>query len=433
MVTQHDRAVRVRIEAFGSAGDGDDSAVLTALDRFSSEVLDPAVAKVGGRLVDESIIEVPDRAAADDLARLLDEGSAEHLAPTGLRLGVGADDSQVAPPGAAWRRPLRILPLGGIGFAAAATGYVATRGMSAAVTADPLDEYPAPPPEVEDDHDHDDIAAESTVPPGFEGQEPTTLFEGLDVYGADEEGLAVVTIAVERMAAYGMELAVDEISIGLDPTREACDGNTAFAATGGEESLIVVCNSTVGTLVHELTHVWASKNLSDEDKAAWVEERGLDAWGDGPWRDRGSEHLADIVAWGMDDEFRPPVIDFDNDIGGLHDSFSFALNSFVGTDARPYFDGGDEDLLAIGVAGDPLGLGDLDPTTIDEPPRAVEALTEPELDGSFAGVEDGDDPFSGGFDEPAAPLLDDEPFIPSSAAEGPDDDLEDDPDDSFFG
>ncbi len=64
-----------------------------------------------------------------------------------------------------------------------------------------------------------------------------------------------------------------------------------------------MCSLDKKTMLHELAHAWANLNLSDEEKAAFSSSRDL-RWNDrsDAWRERGTEHAAEIIAWGLADQ-----------------------------------------------------------------------------------------------------------------------------------
>jgi hypothetical protein len=64
-----------------------------------------------------------------------------------------------------------------------------------------------------------------------------------------------------------------------------------------------MCSLDQKTMLHELAHAWANLNLSAEEKAAFSSYRGV-RWNDrsDPWRERGTEHAAEILAWALADE-----------------------------------------------------------------------------------------------------------------------------------
>ena len=57
------------------------------------------------------------------------------------------------------------------------------------------------------------------------------------------------------------------------------------------------------TLIHEVSHAWVEQNVSDETKAEFMVLRGAETWSDTTteWKDRGAEHSAEVLAWGLQD------------------------------------------------------------------------------------------------------------------------------------
>ena len=319
-------ATRLHIAAVGTTADPDASSTLTALERFSATVLDPAVNVIGGRFVGEGMIEIPDD-KVEPLQADLAARAEESLSPLGIEIEISNGDG--AGGSGHWRRALVALPLGGVGFAAMAT--IRARGGDEALLveeevaiADPVE--PAETPQEND----------FLLPDG----EPDTLFDGLAVYATDPGHVDIVQASVERMAAYGFELPTDRITVVFDPTGESCDGNTAYAAHGADaddESYLVVCHDTMSTVIHELSHIWAGKNLTEDDHQAWVDERGLDAWSSSDadsWREAGTEHFAEIVAWGLDDDFKRVMVSGGHDVDGINDSFQYVLENLAGASPR---------------------------------------------------------------------------------------------------
>jgi hypothetical protein len=59
-----------------------------------------------------------------------------------------------------------------------------------------------------------------------------------------------------------------------------------------------------GVLLHELAHAWDYHMLADEQRRAFMELRGVDTWHSHQveWHERGAEHAAEIIKWGIIDE-----------------------------------------------------------------------------------------------------------------------------------
>jgi hypothetical protein len=62
--------------------------------------------------------------------------------------------------------------------------------------------------------------------------------------------------------------------------------------------------------LHEIAHAWAETNLDPGVMRRFIEARGLDAWNDKrfPWKERGTEQAAEIIAWGLGDGEIAPAL-----------------------------------------------------------------------------------------------------------------------------
>ena len=63
-------------------------------------------------------------------------------------------------------------------------------------------------------------------------------------------------------------------------------------------------------LLHEMGHAWIDENVTDSVRERFLEMRGLRAWNETtvPWDDRGYEHGAEIIAWGLGNRYMAPSI-----------------------------------------------------------------------------------------------------------------------------
>lgn len=68
-----------------------------------------------------------------------------------------------------------------------------------------------------------------------------------------------------------------------------------------DTGVLEICTMNREVLVHELAHAWADANLTAADQAALVARRGLPTWDshEFAWELRGTEHVAEIIAWGL--------------------------------------------------------------------------------------------------------------------------------------
>lgn len=129
-------------------------------------------------------------------------------------------------------------------------------------------------------------------------------------------------------------------SAGLPPPRVGviwfppapdCSGRSGLATVAderfGAESSAVVCfddqhltsntsesgwaPTAIAFGIHELAHLWMVEQLDDRQRAAFNTEAGLSDWAgeDTDWAERGVEHAAFTIAWGLAgaDDARYPI------------------------------------------------------------------------------------------------------------------------------
>ena len=131
--------------------------------------------------------------------------------------------------------------------------------------------------------------------------------------------------AHRRFASAGLHLPAVVVEFPTDPDR--CGGNMGIAVHGEDRPRIVICadgaSDTVvkRTLLHELAHVWADTQLDETTVARFLEFRDLEAWAEGRWGDRGSEHAAEIVTWALMDRELTMLTLEDHDPAGLAEGY----------------------------------------------------------------------------------------------------------------
>lgn len=115
---------------------------------------------------------------------------------------------------------------------------------------------------------------------------------------SDEREL--VDFALSRFETQGLELP--EISFEFFPSTLDCDGHKGMYWHAGRT--LRMCSMDEHTLLHEMAHAWANENLTIAERVAFTRQSGLEAWNghDDAWEDRGTEHAAETIAWGLGDE-----------------------------------------------------------------------------------------------------------------------------------
>ena len=114
------------------------------------------------------------------------------------------------------------------------------------------------------------------------------------------------------------DLPLPPVEFVHEPSREPCKGRRGSHTVDQGRSLIRICTDGTGLadqilFVHELAHAWDRNALTDDRRAAFMALRGLHTWrGSDPngedWLERGAEHAAEIMTWGLLD--RPMMVVF---------------------------------------------------------------------------------------------------------------------------
>jgi hypothetical protein len=117
-----------------------------------------------------------------------------------------------------------------------------------------------------------------------------------------EEAEAVLAWGRDRYAEEGLQLP--EITLVVHPSLQQCGGRVGRYDERTNE--LVLCRIDQETALHELAHAWIDRNLDTDERARFVELRGLPQWNDRTqeWADRGAEQAAEILVWALSDRDR---------------------------------------------------------------------------------------------------------------------------------
>ena len=105
------------------------------------------------------------------------------------------------------------------------------------------------------------------------------------------------------------QLRLPPIEVVRHPSMESCAGRRASHTWEDGRSTIHLCADDKPRvrryrMLHEIAHSWDRHSLTEERRAAFLELRGLAEWrNDDPerWHERGAEHAAEIMVWGLID------------------------------------------------------------------------------------------------------------------------------------
>ena len=155
--------------------------------------------------------------------------------------------------------------------------------------------------------------------------------DGSTVYAETSDQVEAVAWALGRFAAAGLALPNVEVRYHSDYSGCAStDGDAGtragYLAYGGGNFVVYLCGTRF-TLLHELAHVWDVSALTDEVRAEFLVLRDADAWSHDTWARAGGEHLADVVAWGLQEDNVRPSRTKPNDDASLYEAYVAATGS----------------------------------------------------------------------------------------------------------
>ena len=145
-----------------------------------------------------------------------------------------------------------------------------------------------------------DVVVTRATEPTRRATGPMVVSSGYD--GDDERAEWVF----EQFDSVGLTLTDIEVRFSSDAAD--CSGNRGLHTREDGTSVVAVCGSPqVGrrrTLLHETSHAWVAQHVDEQVRAEFMELRGVTVWNDHDveWHDRGTEHAAEIVVWGIGDQ-----------------------------------------------------------------------------------------------------------------------------------
>lgn len=116
-----------------------------------------------------------------------------------------------------------------------------------------------------------------------------------------------------------------------------CNGAPATALTNQQPVELRICWNDKFIVLHELAHAWEAHNLPLDRREPFMALRSdVDSWtgADVPWPQRGIEHAANVIAWGLLEDPYPISRTYPNDPDSLKQAFRLL------TDIEPLHDGG---------------------------------------------------------------------------------------------
>ncbi len=165
-----------------------------------------------------------------------------------------------------------------------------------------------------------DVPRNDRVPPGH------------TIDSTSAEWARRVEWALDRFRDAGLALPAMAISVHDD--KAPCDGNSGLYLPNDPVEVHLCTPGPTDsrlarlTTLHELAHAWAESQLSMSKRAAFLELRKLDVWYDSrlPPHERGAEHAAEVMSWGLMDEMIPIIRIYDAAPAELSEAFDLLVD-----------------------------------------------------------------------------------------------------------
>ena len=129
------------------------------------------------------------------------------------------------------------------------------------------------------------------------------------VHNATAEDLGRLGQAVMAFNKAHLELPTVEISFHTD--QKPCDDHHGVFRATSESWQIRICSSDIEFVYeHELAHAWVTANITNAQRSAFMNLRGLEHWADRdvPWNQRGTEWAAVVIQQGLSGLPLPPAL-----------------------------------------------------------------------------------------------------------------------------
>ncbi|MDJ0925660.1 MAG: hypothetical protein QNJ77_13985 [Acidimicrobiia bacterium] len=123
-----------------------------------------------------------------------------------------------------------------------------------------------------------------------------------------------LTVGQEEMVNHSLTL-FDDAGLrlpGIDfvghTDNTACNGKDGIAIRHPQRTEVRLCSEETNLwqkriLIHEMAHAWDHHTLHQDERDELMATRStIDGWRDGEWHERGAEHTAEIITWGIIDQ-----------------------------------------------------------------------------------------------------------------------------------
>lgn len=166
--------------------------------------------------------------------------------------------------------------------------------------------------------------------------------------------------ALGRYEAAGLELPPVIIEFADGDHLVGCEGALARTYLNQIPVLIKMCWNDQFTLLHELAHAWEAHNVPTEKHEPFMAMRtDATSWAsrEVPWPQRGREHAANVVAWGVLEDPYPVPRTSPTDPESMRDAFRFLTGTSPLHDGGPGIQEPDRQFFSAARTNPPLESG----------------------------------------------------------------------------
>lgn len=141
-----------------------------------------------------------------------------------------------------------------------------------------------------------DVGAVEREPSQLAATQVTTV-ESAPTAPLTTDQRTLIDFAVGRFEQQG--LVLPPVDFVFHDSLTPCSGHKGMYHR--KSRVLEMCSMDPHTLLHELAHAWANENLTISQMEAFVVTRDLDSWNDHDheWERRGTEHVAETIAWAL--------------------------------------------------------------------------------------------------------------------------------------
>jgi hypothetical protein len=130
----------------------------------------------------------------------------------------------------------------------------------------------------------------------------------ISVDGGTADSVAALEKALAGFRGAGLQLP--DLVISFSDDEADCGGHKGLFRSSAAPWQISICSDGDAVYEHELAHAWERANLTDAQRAGFMEMRGHAHWSGSevPWNERGVEGVAFVVQQGLSDVPLSPAL-----------------------------------------------------------------------------------------------------------------------------